>query len=71
MLAATRRCRHGHKVDRLFADAAHDPLRTILNVREPVVSAGLVGVADEDALLVHGPRDHAGIQLARIEVVAR
>lgn len=56
-----------HKIDELIADAAHNPLRTILDAREPVVATGLDGVTDEDALLPHPPRDHAGIQLAVID----
>ena len=54
------------EIDGLLADATHDPLRTILDAREPVVAAGLDGLTDEDALLPHPPRDYAGIQLAVI-----
>ena len=48
-----------HKIDELLVDAAHEPLRTILDSRDPVDTASLDGATDEDALLPHPPRDHA------------
>lgn len=48
-------------------DAAHDPLRAILDTGVPVVAAGLDGVADEDALLPHTPSDDAGVEFALID----
>jgi hypothetical protein len=49
------------------ADAANDPLRAILDSREPIVATGLDGVADGDALLTDSPRDDANVELALID----
>jgi hypothetical protein len=44
-----------------------NPLRAILDSREPVVATSLDGVADEDALVTHPPCGNAGVQLALID----